>query len=269
MTLRELRDLRQFVTIVDGPAFGTGNAASFTQAADFDHGGHSTNRGLLGLGIADQVNVHNKVDGLRDQAVHGKLGQARVRLRHVVRQTLQHDVGRVGMDRCQRTALTHRGDVEHVECLVFHQLADDDAVGVEPARQLDQLARRDFALAFSIGMTREQRRRIRVARVVFEPQLEQVLLDRDDAFERRDLAQEFGQERRLSGAGRAGHKNGEAAAHEGTELLDHRLGEEAEIGEAVQARLADNESSDGDARMRRDTVLGVATQNHDDARSVV
>ena len=60
---------------------------------------------------------------------------------------MQHDVGGVGVDGRQRTALAHRGDVEHVERLVLDELADDDSIGVEAPGELDELASGDLALA--------------------------------------------------------------------------------------------------------------------------
>ena len=42
---------------------------------------------VVGL-VADEVDVDDEVDGLCDQAPHRELGQARVRLRHVVGESL-------------------------------------------------------------------------------------------------------------------------------------------------------------------------------------
>ena len=129
-------------------------------------------------------------------------GRSGVRLRHVVGEALQHDVGGVGVDGRQRAALAHRRDVEHVERLVLDELADDDTVGVEPPGQLDELAGGDLALALGVGVAGEQRRRVGMARVVLEPQLEQVLLDGDDPLAWRHLTEQLGQQRRLAGARR-------------------------------------------------------------------
>ena len=95
------------------------------------------------------------------------------------------------MDRGQRAALAHRGDVEHVERLVLDELADDHTVGVETAGQLDELAGRDLALALGVGVAGVQRRSVGVARVVLELQFEQVLLDGDDALAWRHRAEQF------------------------------------------------------------------------------
>ncbi len=178
--------------------------------------------------VADQVDVDDEVDGLGDQAPHRELRQSGVGLRHVVGETVQHDVGRVGMDRRQRSALAHRGDVEHVERLVLDELADDDAVGVEPARELDELTGRDLALPFGVGMAGEQRRRVGMAGVVLEVQFEEVLLDGDDPLAWRHLAEQLGQQRGLPGAWRARHEDREPAADHRRQAWHERLGEHAE-----------------------------------------
>ena len=241
----------------------------FAESADLDDRRDPTRRGLVGGGVAHQVDVDDEVDGLGDQAPHRELRQVRVRLRHVVGETLQHDVGRVGVDRGERAAFAHRRDVEHVECLVLDQLADDDPVGVEPAGQLDELAGRDLALALGVGMAGEQRRCVGVARVVLEAQLEQVLLDGDDPFERRHLAEQLGEQCRLAGAGWTRHEHRESAPHERAQLGDELDREQAESGETVETDLAHDETADRDPRMGRDAVLAVAAEHHHDARAVV
>ena len=57
----------------------------------------------------------------------------------------------------------------------------------------------------------------------FEAELEEVLLDGDDAFERRHLAEQFGQQCRLACAGRARDENREAGPHERAELFDEAV----------------------------------------------
>ena len=154
------------------------------------------------------------------------------------------------------------GDVEHVEGLVLHQFADDHAVGIELPRQLDELAGRDLALALGIRVPGEQRRRVWMAGVVLETQLEQVLLDGDDPLERRHLPEEFGEQRRLARAGWPRHEDGEATPHQGAELRHQVMREQTEIGQPVEADLADHEPADGEARVRRHAVFARSAEHH-------
>ena len=199
--------------------------------------------------------MDDEVDRLGDEAPHGELRQARVRLGDVVREPLEDHVGGVRVDRRQRSALAHRRHVEHVERLVLDQFADDHPVGIEPAGEFHELAGGDLALAFRVRVPREQRRRVGVTRVVLEPQFEQVLLDRDDPLERRHRAEQFGEQCGLAGAGRTRHQDREAAAHERTQLLHEVMREQPEVGEPVEADLADDEAADRQPGMGRDAVL--------------
>ena len=135
----------------ESPHLGARDTATLAEPADLDDRRDPPRRRLVGDRVADEIDVDDEVDRLGDEAPHRELGQVRVRLRHVVGEALQHDVGGVGMDRGQRTPLAHRSDVEHVERLVLDELADDDTVGVEPPRQLDELAGRDLALALGVA----------------------------------------------------------------------------------------------------------------------
>ena len=105
-------------------------------------------------------------------------------------------------------------------------------------------------------MASEQRRRIRVARVVLQTQFQQVLLDGDDPLERRDLAEQFGEQGRLARSRGTGDEHREAAPDQCTELWNEASGEETEVGEPVESRLAHHEAADRDARVGGDAVLG-------------
>ncbi len=100
------------------------------------------------------------------------------------------------------------------------------------------------------------------------PEFEQVLLDRDDPLQWRDRAEQLGEQRRLAGAGRSGDEDREAAPHQGAELVDDVMREQAEVGEPVEADLTDDESTDRQAGMGRDPVLVATAEHHHDARSV-
>jgi len=148
------------------------------------------------------------------------------------------------------------------------KIADHHTIGVQAPGQFDELACGDLALALGVGMPGEERWCIRVARVILESKLEEILLNGDDALARGHFSQEFGQQRRLAGTRRTRDEDGESASHQRAQSGDQRVGEQAEVGEPRQADLTQDESSDRQARMSRHAVFAVAAEHHHDASAV-
>ncbi len=185
----------------------------------------------------------------RDQRPHRVLGQLGVALGHVERQPGEHRLHRVRVDRGHRAVLAHAGDVEHLQRLVLHQLADHDTVRVQPAGELDQLARRHGAVAVGVRLPGEQRGRVRMARVVLQAQLEQPLLDRHDPLVGWHRAEQLLEQRGLAGTRTTGHEHRHARLHERLELGHEPLGEQAARRQAVEPDALEREPADGDARL--------------------
>ena len=51
---------------------------AFAEATDFDDRGHASDGPLIGCGIANEIDVNDEVDCLRNETPHGELGQIRV-----------------------------------------------------------------------------------------------------------------------------------------------------------------------------------------------
>ena len=219
MMLRQRVALHELPELVHAPRLGRAHTAVLATTAVLDDRGHAPLR-RLGIGVAHEVDVDDEVDRLGDQRPHRVLGQLGVALGDVERQAAQHCLDGVRVDRGHRAALAHRCHIEHLQRLVLDQLTDDHPVGVQPPGQLDQLARRHRTAALGVGLTGEQRRRVGVARIVLEAQLQQALLDRDDPFQRRDRTEQFLQQGGLAGTGTAGDQDRHSRLHERLELGD-------------------------------------------------
>ena len=241
-------------SVVHAPGLGGTDAAGLAATAVFDDRRDSPLR-RTAVAVAHEIDVDHEVDGLGDQAPHRVLGQLGVALGDVEREPTEHRLDRVGVDRGHRSALAHRRDVEHLQGLVLDELADDHPVGVQASGELDQFARRHRAAAFGVGLAGVQRRCIGMPRIVFQPQLEQTLLDGHDALQRRHGARATPsatsscrrRARRRSGSSCPPERVPRAAGR-------RRAGTSHACGQPVEPDPVDREPSNRDARLRRDAA---------------
>ena len=155
----------------------------------------------------------------------------------------EHVRGGVRVTGRQRTVLTGRHGLEHVQRLAGTALPDDDAVGAHVQGVAQQVPDRDLARALDVRRARLERHDVDLT----ELQLRGVL-DRDDPLV---LGDERGQDvegRRLARARAAGHEDIQPGPDAGVQEVEHLGRRRAEPDEVVHRDWLGWKLPDGDDR---------------------
>ena len=155
----------------------------------------------------------------------------------------QRVAGRVGVDGRDRAVVAGVHGLEHVEGLGPADLADDDAVGPHAQRVADEVADADLASTFDVGRPALEADHVALA----ELELDRVL-DGDDALGVGHERRQHVEQRRLAGAGPAGHEDVQPAADAGRDQLGDRRRERPEPDQVVDLQRVAGELADGEHR---------------------
>ena len=139
--------------------------------------------------------------------------------------------------------------LEHVECFVAADFADDDAVGAHTQSVDYQAARRNGAGTFDVGRTRLEPHDV----ILLEAEFGGVF-NSDDALARRDIRREKIEQRGLARARAAGDDDVHAREDAGAQEFEHGRGESVILDEIVGGEqiLARNGGCKGKDRRERE-----------------